>query len=60
MFTFIGGLVVLILDLWAIIRCWSSTLSLTAKVLWTLVIIVFPILGFVLYLLFGRAAVPAR
>lgn len=50
------GLILLLLaDLWAVLRCWGSTLSLTAKFLWTLMIFFFPLGGLILYILFGRA-----
>ena len=49
------GLVVLVLDIWAIWHCWSHGLALGPKVLWTIAIVIFPILGLILYLLFGRA-----
>ena len=51
----IGAILLLIADLWAIIRCWNSTLSLTAKFLWTLLIFFFPLGGLILFILFGRA-----
>lgn len=55
------SLLLLIADIWAIIRCWGSTLSLTAKFLWTLVIIFMPLFGLILFILFGRASrAPAR
>ncbi len=54
MFT-ICSLLLLVADIWAILRCWGSTLSLTAKFLWTLVIILMPLFGLILFILFGRA-----
>lgn len=51
----LGWLLVLVIDIWAVLRCWWSTLSLTAKLLWTLVIFLFPVGGVILFLLFGRA-----
>ncbi|KAF9328176.1 hypothetical protein BG006_008603 [Podila minutissima] len=47
------GLVVLILDLIAIFEVINSNRSVTAKFLWSLLIFLFPILGLVLYFLFG-------
>ncbi|KAF8952597.1 hypothetical protein BGZ52_005141 [Haplosporangium bisporale] len=47
------GLVVLILDLIAIFEVINSNRSVTAKLLWSLLIFLFPILGLVLYFLFG-------
>ena len=54
MITF-GAILLLILDIWAVWRCWNSSLSLIPKFLWTLVIFCFPIGGLILYILFGRA-----
>ena len=51
----LGWLLVLVIDFWALLRCWGSTLSPSAKFLWTLVIFFFPIGGVILYILFGRA-----
>ncbi|MEE9553916.1 MAG: PLDc N-terminal domain-containing protein [candidate division Zixibacteria bacterium] len=51
----LGAILLLIADLWAVLRCWGSTLSLTAKLLWTLLIIIFPLGGLILFILFGRA-----
>ncbi|KAG0004834.1 hypothetical protein BGZ80_002066 [Entomortierella chlamydospora] len=47
------GLVVFILDLIAIFEVINSNRSVTAKLLWSLLIFLFPILGLVLYFLFG-------
>ncbi|KAG0098624.1 hypothetical protein BGZ93_010978 [Podila epicladia] len=47
------GLVVLILDIIAIFEVINSNRSVTAKFLWSLLIFLFPILGLVLYFLFG-------
>ncbi|KAF9169241.1 hypothetical protein BGX21_011202 [Mortierella sp. AD011] len=44
------GLVVFILDLIAIFEVINSNRSVTAKLLWSLLIFLFPILGLVLYL----------
>jgi hypothetical protein len=52
---FLIGLLIFIADIWAVLRCWGSTLSLTAKFLWTLVIIFMPVFGLLMYILFGRA-----
>lgn len=49
----IGGLLVLILDVWAIIRVVGSRASTGTKVLWTVVILLLPILGVILWFFFG-------
>ncbi|KAF8925386.1 hypothetical protein BGZ58_000858 [Dissophora ornata] len=47
------GLVVFILNLIAIFEIINSNRTLTSKLLWSLLIFLFPILGLVLYFLFG-------
>lgn len=51
--TGIGGLILLVLDLWALISVIGSSASTGKKVLWSLLIILLPLLGFILWLLFG-------
>lgn len=48
------GLVVLILDILAIIEIFKSSKDMTAKLLWTLLILFFPIVGLLIYYFFGR------
>lgn len=47
------GLLVLILDVWAIVSVVQSGAGTGAKVIWVVVILVLPVLGFILWLLFG-------
>lgn len=47
------GLIVLILDIWAIVKVVQSGASTGAKVLWILLIIVLPIVGLIIWLLLG-------
>lgn len=49
----IFGLIVLILDVYAIIKTLGSGASTGAKVLWTLGILIFPIVGFIVWLIAG-------
>jgi Na+/proline symporter len=51
------GLIVLIADIWAIVHVLGSSSSTGAKVLWTVLILIFPVLGFLIWLLFGPRAV---
>jgi len=51
-----GGLLILALDLWAIISVFNSTASTGKKVIWTLLILFLPIIGFILWLLMGPRA----
>lgn len=47
------GLIILVLDIWAIIKTIESGSSTGSKVLWVLLILVLPVLGFILWLLLG-------
>ncbi len=47
------GLIVLILDIWAIISIVGSSASTVSKVIWCLVIILLPVLGFIAWLFLG-------
>ena len=47
------GLIVLAADIWAIINVIQSSASTQAKVLWTLLVLVLPVLGFIIWLLAG-------
>lgn len=57
----IGGFVVLILNIWAIVSIIGSRASTGSKVLWTLLVLVLPIVGFIVWLIAGprsaRAAI---
>lgn len=50
---FIFGLIVLILDIWAIVHIVGSSASTGAKVLWALLIIFLPLLGFIIWFFAG-------
>lgn len=47
------GLLVLVADVWAIINVVGSHASTGAKVLWTVGILILPVVGFLLWLFFG-------
>ncbi len=47
------GLIILVLNVWAIIKIFNSSASAGAKAIWIVVILVLPVLGFLLWLLFG-------
>jgi hypothetical protein len=47
------GLIVLVLNIWAIVKTVQSGASTGAKVLWILVVLIFPVVGFLAWLLFG-------
>jgi hypothetical protein len=47
------GLLVLIADVWAIVNIVQSSADTGKKVLWVVLVIVLPVLGFVLWLVLG-------
>jgi hypothetical protein len=47
------GLIILVLDIWAIVRTVQSGAGTGAKVIWIVVIILLPVLGLILWLLLG-------
>lgn len=47
------GLIHLILIIWAVINIFKSGASGLAKILWTLGVIIFPIIGFIVWLIAG-------
>jgi succinate dehydrogenase/fumarate reductase cytochrome b subunit len=47
------GLVVLIADIWAIVNILQSGADTGKKVLWTVLVIVLPVLGFILWYFLG-------
>jgi hypothetical protein len=44
----------------ALVDCWGSHLSVREKVFWTFVIVLFPVLGAGLYVLYGAARAAAQ
>lgn len=57
--TGIGGFIVLACDVWAIVSIFGSAASSGRKVLWIVAVVLLPILGFILWLLFGPRAAGA-
>ena len=47
------GLLVLVADIFAIYNVLSSSASTRSKIVWTIVILALPVLGFVAWLIFG-------
>ena len=47
------GLLVLVADIWAIVNIIQSSRDTAAKVLWTVLVIVLPVLGFIIWLIAG-------
>ena len=48
------GIIVLVLDIFAIIDCVKSSKTTQHKVLWVVLILFLPLLGLILYYLMGR------
>jgi succinate dehydrogenase/fumarate reductase cytochrome b subunit len=47
------GILVLVADIWAIINIVQSNASTERKVLWTVLVILLPVLGFIVWLFAG-------
>jgi len=50
------GLLVLAADIWAIINIFQSSASNGRKLLWTLVVVILPVLGVILWFFLGPRA----
>jgi len=53
MIEFSLGIIVLILDIWAIVQTVQSSASTLSKIIWILVLLLLPVVGLILWLLFG-------
>ena len=49
----IGGFILLVLNIWAIVSIVGSRASTGGKVIWVLVILFLPLMGFIAWLIFG-------
>ncbi len=47
------GLIILVLDIWAIVKTMDSTATTGKKVFWILLILILPLLGLILWLILG-------
>ena len=56
----IFGLLILIADIWAIINVIQSGAGMGSKVLWVVLIVILPIIGFILWLLLGPKSAKAK
>jgi hypothetical protein len=54
--TGIGGLILLALDIWAIISIIGSGASTGKKVLWVLLVLILPLVGFLIWIFVGPRA----
>jgi hypothetical protein len=50
------GLVILIADVWALVKTFQSSVSTGAKLLWTILILLLPVLGLIIWLIAGPRA----
>lgn len=49
----IGGLILLILNIWAIVSIIGSGAGTGSKVLWVLLVLILPVIGFIVWLIAG-------
>ncbi|WP_324752770.1 PLD nuclease N-terminal domain-containing protein [Roseovarius sp. Pro17] len=56
----IFGILVLIADIYAIYQILTSSASTGAKVIWTLVVLILPVLGFIAWLIAGPRGASAQ
>jgi len=50
---FLIGLIILVLDIWAIVNVVQSRASFIAKLIWFLVIVILPVLGLIIWFAAG-------
>lgn len=54
--TSLGGIVVLLLDLWAVVSILGARAPAGTKALWILIVLVLPLIGFILWVIAGPKA----
>jgi hypothetical protein len=54
------GIVVLVLDIIALVKLWGGSSDTGHKLLWTILILILPFLGMLLYFLIGQKASDAN
>ncbi|NOE20804.1 hypothetical protein GS634_21955 [Ruegeria atlantica] len=52
----IGGLILLVLSIWAIVSIIGSSATTGSKILWVLFVLILPLIGFICWLIFGPKA----
>lgn len=52
----IGGLIVFVLDIWAIVSILNSSAETGTKVMWILLVVILPIIGFIIWYFAGPRA----
>lgn len=58
--TGIGGFILLVLNVWAFVSIIGSNKSTGSKVLWCLLVLLLPLLGFIIWLLAGPHSASAK
>lgn len=58
--TGIGGFILLVLNVWAFVSIIGSNNSTGSKVLWCLLVLFLPLLGFIIWLLAGPRSASAK
>ncbi|MGR3760259.1 PLDc N-terminal domain-containing protein [Roseobacteraceae bacterium NS-SX3] len=56
----LGGFILLVLTVWAIVSIVGSNASTGGKILWVLFVLLLPLIGFICWLLFGPRAAPRK
>ena len=56
----IGGFILLVLNIWALVSIIGSGASTGGKVLWCLLVFVLPLLGFIIWFFAGPRTLTAR
>ncbi len=49
----IGGLIVFVLDIWAIVSIFNSNATTGTKVIWIVLVVLLPIIGFLIWFFAG-------
>lgn len=47
------GLLILALDIWALLSVWGSGTSVGGKIIWSLIILILPVIGLLLWFFVG-------
>ena len=55
----IGGLILLALNVWALVSIVSSSASTGSKVVWSLLVLILPVIGFIIWLIAGPRSASA-
>ena len=58
--TGIGGLILLVLNIWALVSIVGSNNSTGSKVLWCLLVLILPLVGFIIWLIAGPRPASAQ